>query len=132
MHAQEIIREYAAEPAVFRHDAILISVNRSAVAASSLYEATRYAWKISPTKARKAEVVLATVQGIIKGALVADEWLEATGANFPGRQDVPGRYGFNGHDAPKEIHRRMSASASPMITGSVARPTRSSTPREMR
>jgi uncharacterized protein len=105
MHAQEIIREYAAEPAVFRHDAILISVNRSAVAASSLYEATRYAWKISPTKARKAEVVLATVQGIIKGAFVADEWLEATGANFPGRQDVPGRYGFNGHDAPKEIQR---------------------------
>jgi uncharacterized protein len=100
MHALEIIREYAAEPAVFRHDAILINVNRSAVSESSLYEATRYAWKINPAKAFKAEVVLATMQGVIRGAFIADEWLEATAANFPGRQDVPGRYGFNGREAP--------------------------------
>ncbi|MBS0197355.1 MAG: hypothetical protein JSR77_11410 [Planctomycetes bacterium] len=105
MHALEIIREYAAEPAVFRHDAILISVNRSALAETSLYEATRYAWKISLAKAKKAEVILATMQGIIKGAFVADQWLEATAANFPGRQGVAGRYGFIGHDAPKDIER---------------------------
>lgn len=103
MHALEIIREYAAEPAAFRHDAILISVNRSAFAESSLYEATRYAWKISPAKARKAEVVLATMQGIIKGAFIADEWLEATTGNFPGREEVPGRYGFNGREAPDHM-----------------------------
>jgi uncharacterized protein len=103
MHALEIIREYAAEPAVFRHDAILINVNRSALAESSIYEATRYAWKISLVNARKAELVLATVQGIIKAAFVVDEWLEATAANFPGRQDVPGRYGFNGHEAPNDV-----------------------------
>jgi hypothetical protein len=30
MHAREIIRRYAAEPAVFQHKAMLISVNRSA------------------------------------------------------------------------------------------------------
>ena len=105
MHALEIIREYAAEPAVFRHDAVLINVNRSAIAESSLYEATRYAWKISPAKARKADVILATVQGVIKGAFIAEEWLEATAANFPGRQDVPGRYGFNGREAPEDIQR---------------------------
>ena len=105
MHALEIICEYAAEPAVFRHDAILISVNRSALAEASLYEATRYAWKVSPAKARKAEVVLATVQGIIKGAFIADDWLEATAANFPGRQDSPGRYGFNGREAPDDMQR---------------------------
>jgi uncharacterized protein len=105
MHALEVIREYSAEPAVFRHNAVLISVNRSALAESSLYEATRYAWKISPAKASKAEVILATVQGIIRGAFIADEWLEATAANFPGRQDVQGRYGFNGHDAPEEMQR---------------------------
>jgi uncharacterized protein len=103
MHAIEIIREYAAEPAVFQHNAILITVNRSALAQSSLYEATRYAWKISAPKARKAEVVLATVQGIIKGAFIADEWLEATAANFPGRQDSPGRFGFNGREASDDI-----------------------------
>ncbi len=105
MHAMEIIREYSAEPAKFRHSAVLISVNRSALAESSLYEATRYAWKISPSKAKKAEVILATVQGVIKGAFIADDWLEATATNFPGRQDVPGRYGFVGREAPEQIQK---------------------------
>src|SRR4051795_3970323 len=37
MHAREIISRYAAEPAIFQHRALLISVNRSA-ADASLYE----------------------------------------------------------------------------------------------
>jgi hypothetical protein len=104
IHAREIIRRYSAEPAVFKHKALLISVNRSA-AETSLYEATRYAWKISRSKAKQAEVILATVQGLIVGAFVADDWLEATAANFPGRIDVPGRLGFVGREAPDEIKR---------------------------
>lgn len=104
MHAKEIIRRYSAEPAVFKHRALLISVNRSA-AETSLYEATRYAWKISRSKAMRAEVILATLQGLIVGAFVADDWLEATAANFPGRIDVPGRLGFVGREAPDEIKR---------------------------
>lgn len=102
MHAQEIIRRYSAPPAAFRHRAILISVNRSA-ASMSLYEATRYAWKINKKRAKQAEVILATLQGLIVGAFVADDWLEATAANFPGRDDVPGRLGFIGREAPDEI-----------------------------
>lgn len=102
MHASEVIRRYSAEPAHFRHKCLLISVNRTA-AETSLYEATRYAWKISPSKARRAEVVLATMQGLIVGAFVADDWLEATAKNFPGRVDSPGRYGFVGKDAPAEV-----------------------------
>lgn len=104
MHAKEIIRRYAAEPAVFKHRALLISVNRSA-AETSLYEATRYAWKISRSKAMQAEVILATLQGLIVGAFVADDWLDATTANFPGRIDSPGRLGFVGREAPDEIKR---------------------------
>ncbi len=102
MRAEEIIQRYAAEPAVFQHRALLISVNRSA-AENSLYEATRYAWKISKPKAEQAEVVLSTVQGLIRAAFVADEWLEATPANFPGREAVPGRWGFEGHEAPEAV-----------------------------
>jgi len=107
MHAEEIIRRYSAEPAVFRHKALLISVNRSA-AERSLYDATRYAWKINVRKAKKAEVILATMQGLIVGAFVADEWLEATAANFPGRADgdgVSGRFGFVGAEAPDDIRK---------------------------
>jgi hypothetical protein len=102
MHAKEIIRRYAAEPAVFRHKAMLISVNRSA-ADTSLYEATRYSWKVSPSKARQAEVILATLQGLIVAAFIAREWLEATSDNFPGREAVPGRFAFVGDEAPPAI-----------------------------
>lgn len=103
-HAQEIIQRYGAEPAVFRHKALLINVNRSAVEATSLYEATRYAWKINRRKAAQAEVILATLQGLIVDAFVADEWLEATPENFPERADAaPGRLGFKGRAAPAEL-----------------------------
>jgi len=98
MHAKEIVCRYCAKPAVFQHKALLISVNRSA-AETSLYEATRYAWKISKSKAKQAEVILATRQGLIVGAFVADDWLDATVANFPGHEDVRGRLGFIGREA---------------------------------
>jgi uncharacterized protein len=105
MHAREIIRRYSAEPAVFQHKALLINVNRSA-AETSLYEATRYAWKISRKKAIQADVILAVVQGLIVGAFVADDWLEATPENFPGRTDAaPGRLGFIGHEAPESLRK---------------------------
>lgn len=104
MHAREIISRYQAEPAVFQHNAMLISVNRSA-ADVSLYEATRYAWRVDRSKAQQADVVLSTLQGMIVGAFVADVWLEATEQNFPGREAVPGRYGFVGREAPEEIGR---------------------------
>ncbi|WP_145034967.1 LEM-3-like GIY-YIG domain-containing protein [Caulifigura coniformis] len=101
MHAGEIIRRYRAEPAEFIHRVILINVNRSAVE-SSLYEATRYAWKVGP-KAHRAEVVLPTVQGLIVGAFIPEKWLAAVPENFPGRDEVPGRLGFIGREASREI-----------------------------
>ncbi len=105
MHAEEIIRRYAAEQAVFKHKALLISVNRSA-AERSLYDATRYAWKISKARAKEAEVILATIHGLIVGAFIAHDWLEATAENFPGLAEgdgVPGRLGFVGEKAPDDI-----------------------------
>jgi len=51
--------------------ALLISVNRPATE-TSLYEATRYAWKLNPSNAGDADVILATLQGLIVGAFVAD------------------------------------------------------------
>ena len=102
MHSREIISRYDAKPAVFRHRALLISVNSSATD-FSLYEATRYAWKVSRTNAKRADVVLATVHGLIVDAFVADDWLPATPQNFPGREAMPNRFGFIGHVAPHEL-----------------------------
>ena len=104
MHAEEIIRQYSAEEAVFMHKVLLINVNRSATQ-TSLYEATRRAWKLSKSKAKESEYVLATLNGLIVGAFVANEWLVATAAYFPGHDDIPGRIGFIGQEAPEEIIR---------------------------
>lgn len=103
MHANEIVSRYCAEPAIFKHRAILISINRSATEASDIYEATRYAWVIKRRRAERAEVILATRQGLIVEAFVADKWLDATPENFPGRIAVPGRLGFIGKRAPMTI-----------------------------
>jgi uncharacterized protein len=102
MHAKEIITRYSAELATFRHKAVLINVNRSATE-TSLYEATRFAWKIDITKAEKAEVVLAIRQGLIVEAFIPQRWMAATSVNFPGRDSVLGRYGFEGDVASPEV-----------------------------
>ena len=104
MHANQIIERYEAKEAVFEHKAILINVNRSAAEKDSVYEAVRYAWKLDPKKAAKAEIVLAVLQGLIIGVFVADKWLAATPENFPGTStERPGRWGFVGHEAPQDI-----------------------------
>ncbi len=106
MHATQIIERYKAEQAVFEHKAILINVNRSAAEKESVYEAVRYAWKLDPKKAAKAEIVLAVLQGLIIGVYIADEWLAATPANFPHTPaERHGRWGFTGHEAPEQIAR---------------------------
>ena len=117
MHALEIIMRYAAETAVISHRAILINVarvddqvlqkiaNGSPDGQSLLLEAIRYAWKIDPARAKNAEVVLATQKGKIVGVFIADEWKEATTANFPGRDPAPGRFGFEGKEAPEDMQK---------------------------
>lgn len=102
MHAKEIIRRYNTEAVSFSHKAILINVNRTAIE-NSLYEATRYAWRLNKKKAERAEIILATVKGLIVGAFIADKWLPATPGNFPGRGEIEGRFGFVGKEAPAEI-----------------------------
>lgn len=106
MHAQEIVNRYHAAPAEFKHRAILINVNRSATE-TSLYDATRYAWKINPRKAERAEIVVAVRFGLIIAIFFADKWLPATPEHFPGREPVPGRYGFIGTEVMVDSLRQM-------------------------
>jgi hypothetical protein len=104
MHASEIIQKYSAEEVLFEHKALMINVNRTATA-DTLYEATRFAWRLSIHKAEQAEVVLSVRHGIIIGVFVVENWLPATRENFPLREPVPGRYGFIGERADTEIEK---------------------------
>jgi len=111
MHVREIIERYCAAEAEFPPDekVLLISVNRES-AERSLYEAVRYAWKINPRKAAEADVILATVRGVIRGAFEATEWLPVNIENFPTRWvegDLSeGRHGFVGREASREVWSR--------------------------
>lgn len=104
MHAQEIVNKYQSVPADFKHRAIIINVNRSATE-TSLYDATRYAWKIDAKKAGRAEIVVAVRYGLIIAVFIAEQWLPASADNFAGREPVPGRFGFVGREAPEELRR---------------------------
>ena len=111
MNVLEIIDKYAlpeveTEPS---EKLILININRlqDKSDAVAIYEQTRLAWRISKTRAEEADYVLAVVKGVVVGAFIAKEWLDATHHNFPDRipagSDIPGRKGFNGIPAPTEI-----------------------------
>lgn len=103
MHVWEIQQRYEAKEADFAgHKVLLISVNRSATE-KNLYDSTRYAWRLDAKRAMHAEVILATQQGLIIGAYVAEQWLPSTPENFPGFPAAEGRWGFVGREAPKEI-----------------------------
>jgi len=112
MHADEVIRKYQAEPAVFEHKVVLININRSATE-QELYEATRYAWKIDPNRAGRADFVLATSRGLIIGVFEVEQWLAATKANFPDRTPRPGRFGFVGASASGDIWRKYVGKSVP-------------------
>lgn len=74
------------------------------VARSSVYEQVRYAWKLDPARAAKADLVLAVERGLIVGAFIAEQWLAATPENFPGTiEKREGRWGFVGRAADPDV-----------------------------
>lgn len=102
-HATQIIGFYEAEEVKFRHNVVLITINRT-IEDRPTIDAVRYAWKIDPVRASKVDYVLAVANGIIVGAYVADAWLPAIPENFPGfPQADPQRYGFRGHEATEDV-----------------------------
>lgn len=102
MHVKEILNKYCAEVAEIKHKVLFINISKSC-RQMPIYEAVRYAWVLDPLRAEKAQYILATVEGLIKGAFVASKWLDANAENFPGREPKPGCFGFEGKEAPEEI-----------------------------
>lgn len=104
MHHRQVEEAYNAPELVPKHKLLVININRSFEDGErTLYDAVRFAWRISADNANKCDYVLANVKGVIKGAFEADEWLDVTIDNFPSREPSEGRRGFHGRIAPKEI-----------------------------
>lgn len=111
-HIKELIATYQPETVEFKHKALMISVNRSSKDVD-LYDAVRFSWRVSLERASKAEVILATVKGIVRGVYVADEWLKSTRDNFPEMRQwdeddefeatQSSRFGFRGRAASSKI-----------------------------
>lgn len=105
---EELIGRYSAEcltlPPGLR---VLIIKIRSRNENNSIYEAVRKAWKISTARAKKADLIFAVTDDLVRGVFLADEWLPATTRNFPTLlEDIPGRHGFNGREAMPEIKKK--------------------------
>lgn len=127
-HAVEVVERYAAEDLHFQHNVMMITINRTARTAGDVYEAVRYAWKIGRANATMVDFVLAVERGLVVGVFKPTAWLDATTANFPGREDRPGRLGFVGIPAEPEIvhlylrkrvpaHMRRQGAANPVKYG---------------
>ncbi len=101
MHAEEILRKYLAEDAVFNHKVMLIKLNEMH-RNRPLYDQVRYSWRVNKARAERADYILAVRNGIIRGVFVADKWMRATKENFPEFVETPKRHGFVGKKADRE------------------------------
>jgi len=102
-HADEIINEWKAVDAEFKHRMLAIIINRT-ITEKSIYDAVRYAWKVNKKRAAKAEYVLAVCNGLIVGVFQPHQWYEATPEFFPETDEIwEGRRGFVGVTAPEDV-----------------------------
>ncbi len=103
MNAIEIINKYAAEEIKFEHKVLMITINRSIID-RSIYDATRYAWRVDRSKAEKADYVLSVEKGIVVGVFKVHEWKTAIKEHFPEfSTHTDKRSGFTGEDAEPEV-----------------------------
>ncbi len=104
-HADEIIAEFEAEEFVVREPLMCICINHGYYVHST-YDAVRAAWPVNVHRARRYNLVLAHVRGVVVvGFRPQQPWIEATKENFPILlgDDMPGKRGFVGGEAEEDI-----------------------------
>ena len=97
-HSRQIIDRYMADDAQIDDPCIEIIVNRTSTEID-LYDATRFSWRLSLSRAEKAKYALAVEDGIVIQVYQDLRWMAATASNFPTillRGAVEGRFGFEG------------------------------------
>ncbi|MCC5960841.1 MAG: hypothetical protein JJU08_16020 [Rhodobacteraceae bacterium] len=124
MSVYEIIDKYALPEVEYEPAESLVLINVNGIQDQStpeaIYHRTRFSWRIDVSKAKRAQYVLAVVRGVVKGAFIADTWLNATYTNFPEHlaegQAVEGRKGFIGREAPSHIWDKFVGTRGKRIT----------------
>ena len=93
------------EAFVPRDRLLLVSIAKTIGKTKSIYDAARFAWPVNVDRARNVDLVLACVEGIVKGVFVPRRWMEATQKNFPGLVATHRgpRWGFEGMEADEAI-----------------------------
>ena len=95
-HVSEIVLEYGAEEFVVEEPLILISIGRL-WKELGIYGAVRGVWRLNMERAKKHNLVLAHVRGVVRGAYRPKEWLKGTVEEFPER------IGFEGTEAELDV-----------------------------
>ncbi|NPV57405.1 MAG: hypothetical protein HPY76_12140 [Anaerolineae bacterium] len=109
---EELVHQYAAEPAEVSDPVLLIRINRLyrySMTEQELYEATRGKWKVG-SRRDKARYALAVFRGIVREVYQIDHWVPAgTSKYFTDVHDsgiLPGRWEFIGHIADNMVRVR--------------------------
>lgn len=103
MNSLQIINKYKAKEIEFKNRILMITINDSIIN-NSIYDATRFAWRLDVERAKRAEYILALEKGIVVGVFMAKTWLKADKENFPEFTTVESkRFGFVGEEANEEI-----------------------------
>ncbi len=129
MHAEELIREFAAEPISFEEGllkVVEITINRSA-SKEDIYRATRFAWKLNPQRAEKADFVFAVVAGVVLEVFVPTKWARVDRTNFPElseSEEELDRYGFRGNVVASKDQQRFVGKKMPKRKRGEANPIR--------
>ncbi|MCF4099782.1 LEM-3-like GIY-YIG domain-containing protein [Maritalea mediterranea] len=125
-HSEEIIRRYSAPLAELNHKIVEITVNRLATE-RSIYDATRFCWRVSRNRVESAELVLAIVNGLIVEVFQPSSWLDAVPENFPNfefNETNEGRLGFVGEIAPEDVRSQYIHKRAPKRSKGAANPVR--------
>ena len=88
----------------FKHNVMLVSIGKSLSEKGKIYDAARWEWKASLTRAKACEYVIAHSSGKIVGVFKPTEWLPSDDKAFSELGNASkGRIGFVGDVAEPEV-----------------------------
>lgn len=96
---RKLIAEEYEEPDDFKYLIVKVKDETKKAREGDLYETARSAWPVNLKRVKSCKYVFAASGGVIKGVFEPEKWEE--------HPNEPGRYRFEGKDAPKEIQDRF-------------------------